>query len=178
MLNKTDEQLMLLITQGNKQAFGILTKRYLSQSVFYCDNLVGNSADDIVQESFITVWQKAYSFKPEKAIFKTWFYTILKNNCYNYLKKYNKLNHKDINELHDFLTDGKHSAETSLILKENNQELQQTINKLNQREQQVIKLRYFEELSNKQTAQIMNSSVKAIETLLNRAKNKLRKTLK
>lgn len=175
MYNKTDEQLMLLVKQENKQAFGTLVKRYLPKALSYAENLVKDSAEDLVQETFVKVWQKAHLFNEQKAKFSTWFYTILNNNCYSYLKKHCNLQQADFESIIETLADC-NSKNADIIIQEKQKanELFLNIKKLNLREQQAIKLRYFKELTNKQTAQEMNSSVKAIETLLIRAKRKLK----
>jgi RNA polymerase sigma-70 factor, ECF subfamily len=178
MLNKTDEQLMLLIKDGNERAFGILVKRYLPKALFYTDRIIGINSDDIVQDSFLAVWKNAYSFNQDKALFKTWFYTILKHKCYNNIKKEKSFKTTNIENFEDLIQSTDQSIEEKLIIKQENNTLQKNIKNLNKREQEVINLRYFEEKSNKETSLIMQSSVQAIETLLHRAKAKLRKNLK
>jgi RNA polymerase sigma-70 factor (ECF subfamily) len=175
MLTKTDEQLMLLIQNGNQQAFGILVKRYLPKAVAYCDNIVKSAADDIVQDSFLKAWEYSNSFNANKASFKTWFYTILNNNCYNYIKKHNKHIYEDYEEHKETIESNDISVEQKLINKENDHKLKKSLKHLNKREQEAITYRYINGLSNKQTALKMNSTIKAIETLLNRAKTKLKK---
>tara|TARA_Y100001960_G_C14220172_1_gene608623 strand:- start:5 stop:556 length:552 start_codon:yes stop_codon:yes gene_type:complete len=174
MLNKTDEQLMLLIQNENSRAFGILLKRYLSRALAHADNLVGSASDDIVQETFENIWKFANSFNPEKAQFNTWFYTILNNKCYNYIKKEYSIKREDFDKIAESLICDKQSAEESIIKKENSNHINNLIKGLNPREQQAIILRYFQEKSNKETADIMNTSIKAIETLLIRARKKLK----
>ena len=176
MLNKTDEQLMLLIQNEDERAFGILVKRYLPKALSYAQRLIGTDPEDLVQETFVKAWKNAYKFNSEKALFTTWFFTILKNECYSYLKKHKNIRLDNIDDVPDLQSDTK-SAIDNIIDLENNKELNDTINNLNQREKEVILLRYFKELSNKETAKIMNSSIKAIETLLNRAKKKLKREL-
>lgn len=165
---------MLLIKDGNQRAFGILVNRYLSKVLSYADNIVGPACDDIIQETFTSIWQNAYKFNQEKATFKTWLYTILNNNCYNYLKKSKLLKLNNIEDFEDSIASPEKNTEEILITRQANEELKEHINNLNKREQQAISLRYFEELSTKETAKIMNSSIKAVETLLNRSRKKLK----
>jgi RNA polymerase sigma-70 factor (ECF subfamily) len=174
MLNKTDEQLMLLIQNEDTRAFGILVKRYLSKVLAYADNMVGSASDDIVQETFESIWKSAHTFNPQKAKFSTWLYTILNNKCYNYVKKEYSIQREDFDNIADTLISEHKSAEESLIDKQHSDNINNLIKDLNPREQQAIILRYFEEKSNQETATIMNTSIKAIETLLNRARKKLK----
>lgn len=177
MHNKTDEQLMLLIQTGNKYAYSILVKRYLPKALSFADKIAREGSEDIVQESLVKVWQKACSFNAEKAVFSTWFFTILKNTSYNYIKKYNYNVHCNIDDFTDSIISQTKPADSKLLEQERNNNLELSLKKLNQREQQVIKLRYFKEHSTKETALIMNSSIKAVETLASRAKQKLRDIL-
>ncbi len=174
MKNQTDEYLMSLIIGGDEGAFGILVKRYLSKALLFADNYVGSYSEDIVQEVFIKIWKNAYRFNPEKAQFNTWFYTILTNSCYSKAKKENRI--KTV-EIVDNLTDSGESIEKILIDKQVNKNLRLAMLKLSKREQEVLMLRYFSEYSNKDTAEIMKTTVKAIETLLIRSRKKLHKIM-
>lgn len=177
MLNKTDEHLMSFVKNGDKRAFGILTNRYLSKALSYTKKLVGNMSEDITQETFFKVWEYAYKFNEDKAKFSTWFYTILNNNCYSLLKK-EKSKRENTFQLDEQTLGGNFNVEEILFEKQQKTALIKVIKKLNKREQQAIVLRYYEDLSNQNTAEIMDCSVKAIETLLDRAKKKLKKFIK
>lgn len=52
-------------------------------------NVSLNDMDDLVQEILLTLWKKLDSYKPEKAKFRTWLSTVIRNTTLNYLKHHN-----------------------------------------------------------------------------------------
>jgi RNA polymerase sigma-70 factor, ECF subfamily len=172
--NKNDEELMELVKDEDERAFGVLVKRYLPKALSFADKYIRDLSDDMVQEAFIKVWRSAKSFNSEKGKFKTWFYTIITNTCYRILKKQNIKNNMifDVSEIKDIPSDFK--PEKDFSEKKNYSKLQDTFKFLKKREKQVIISRYFNDYTNKETAQIMGTTVKAIETLLVRVRKKIK----
>src|SRR6187402_1955189 len=83
-----DEALMLRYQQGDRSAFALLVRRH--QTPLYNFALrqirVQAVAEDVVQETFVRVVQKAVEFKHE-ARFTTWVYTISRNLCIDHMRK-------------------------------------------------------------------------------------------
>ena len=48
-------------------------------------------AQDVLQETFITIWEKRGSYDPQKGRFYTWAYRIAKNTALNAVRKSDKL---------------------------------------------------------------------------------------
>ena len=173
MENRTDEELMVLVAKGDEEAFGVIVRRFLPKAISYTGKFFGTTmdSDEIIQDTFVRMWKYAIKWKPSKGKVKTWFYGILSNMCYTYAKK-NKhhLNSDDIKNIDD-----DSDIEAMLVKKQECFYVRDKVKRLNEREQQVIILTYFEEYSNRRTADIMGTTVKAVETLLTRTKRKLRK---
>lgn len=84
----TDIALMELIKQGDEKAFEFLIARH-QRSVYNlaCRFLNDEAeAEDITQETFIRIFRAAGAYSPD-AKFTTWLYTIVKNLCFNVLRK-------------------------------------------------------------------------------------------
>lgn len=96
-----DEALMLRYQQGDRVAFSALVKRH--QSPLYNFALrqvrVPELAQDIVQETFVRVVQKATEFKHE-ARFTTWVYTITRNLCIDHIRKRALRKHPSLDQSH------------------------------------------------------------------------------
>jgi len=127
-------------------------------------------AEDILQETFIQVYRFASFFKGESKIY-TWLYRIATNECSRHFKKNgNKMLVAEVasNELSE--TD----IETSdvILLK-----FQQAIQQLPERQKIVFNLRYYDELSYEDIAQILNSSVGSLKTNYHYACEKIKKYL-
>lgn len=87
-MDETDIALMELIRRGDDKAFELLVSRH-QRSVYNlaCRFLNDEAeAEDIAQETFIRIFRAAGSYSPD-AKFTTWLYTIVKNLCFNALRK-------------------------------------------------------------------------------------------
>lgn len=94
-----DEALMLRYQQGDRSAFAALVRRHQSPLFNFALRQVRTPelAQDIVQETFVRVVQKATEFKHE-ARFTTWVYTITRNLCIDHLRKGALRKHPSLDE--------------------------------------------------------------------------------
>lgn len=143
-------------------------------------------AQDITQEVFVKVYLNSQYFDKEKASVKTWIYKITINKCLDFIKA------KKTNKRFGFVTrifnneaslpnlDIPHFDHPGVQL-ENKEQLKILfwhINNLPPQQKTAIILIKIEQQSQKETAIIMGLTVKAVESLLIRAKQNLSKKLK
>jgi RNA polymerase sigma-70 factor, ECF subfamily len=152
-----------------------------------CLHYVLNTEDaqDITQETFVKVYQRYYLFNAEVASLKTWICRIAINNCLDFLKaKKSKkrfgflsaLFHADSNEsIKDAIEINHPGIETED--KEALESLLQIIYTLPDNQKTAIILTKIEDHPQKEVAEIMNISLKAVESLLQRAKQSIQKKL-
>ena len=78
----TDEQLMLRLKDGDRQAFNEIVNRYRDRMVSYACRMVGNAelAQDVAQETFVRVYKSASTFRDDGR-FSPWLYKIASNVC-------------------------------------------------------------------------------------------------
>ncbi|AKA35907.1 RNA polymerase sigma factor [Flagellimonas lutaonensis] len=85
----TDNDLMTRLANGDKQALYIIYDRYAPALygviLRMCRNRV--QAEDLLQESFVKIWQNAHRYDRTKGRFYTWAYRIAKNIGLNALRK-------------------------------------------------------------------------------------------
>ena len=87
-MEETDIALMALVKRGDEKAFELLVTRH-QRSVYNlaCRFLNDQSeAEDVTQEAFIRVFKAAATYSPQ-AKFTTWLYTIVKNLCFNAIRR-------------------------------------------------------------------------------------------
>ena len=84
----TDEQVALLVQQGDKEKFGILVDRFEQKLLRYGNKFLfnENNIEDMIQEVFIKAYQNIQSFDPSQK-FSPWIYRIAHNEFVNTLKK-------------------------------------------------------------------------------------------
>ena len=147
----------------------------------YCGNK--EDAEEITQDVFLTVFKKMSIFRHESKI-ETWIYRVAINKSLDYLKAKKRFKRNFINdgvsidqvsqtEFSDFNHPG-----VLLESKEKIQEIYSCINKLPEDYRTVIILLRIENRTYKEVSEIMKISIKAVESLFNRAKKKLDALLK
>jgi RNA polymerase sigma factor (sigma-70 family) len=140
-------------------------------------------AEDIAQEVFITVYKSILSFN-ERSSMSTWIYRITVNKSLDHLRAKNRqkrgifgqLFHNDTGEVLEDKASFDHPG-IQLERKEKARYLFEAINTLPDNQKTAFVLAQVEELPQKDIAEIMNLSIKAVESLLQRAKVSLRKKL-
>lgn len=141
--------------------------------IVYLQNTV--EAEEITQDVFLTIYEKADTFKGNSKV-STWVYRIAVNKALNQLEKRKRhaLSANEVKEHHrvDFIHPG-----IQLENQEKAQFLFSAINKLSENQKTAFILSYVEGLPRQEVANIMKTTLKAIEGLLQRAKAQLRKHL-
>lgn len=158
---------------GDDSGFVDIIKDYKDGLIIYLCSITGNvySAEDLAEDTFVRIITKKPRYSG-KASFKTWLYTIGRNMAYDFMRKKSRVKELSAEEIAESLQD-EHDLEKAYIKEEEKIELHNAMKKLPEAYRQVLWLTYFEELSNKETALVMNKSVHNIETLLYRARKAL-----
>ncbi|NLL29112.1 MAG: sigma-70 family RNA polymerase sigma factor [Bacteroidales bacterium] len=136
-----------------------------------------NDSKDITQEVYIEAFKNIKKFREESNI-KTWLYRITVNRSLNHIKKEkNKYSTVDIDSVGQniFLNSKSQSdAEAKIENKEMKMALEAALSKLPENQRVAFLLKNHEDMSYKEIAEIMELSISAIESLIFRAKAKLR----
>lgn len=173
----SDESLMEYVKKHDHQAFSILVERHSNKFYASSYRIVMNNqeAEDIVQEAFLKLWDKPEMWKNNKgAKFTSWFYKIVMNMS---LDRYRKL--KPLHYIHDDMDSFETPPEQYDKLQKDDEQKELDIALKNLPENQLLALNlcFYEEMTNKEAAETMNVSVKALESLLMRAKQGLKDQL-
>ena len=183
----TDKEFVLEICNGNQQAFRKFVEKYQLTVLKICNGFIHNreDAEDITQEVFIEVYQSIHKFRGEAKL-TTWLYRIAVNKSLNHLRKYKlKKNLKSIESLFMINKNIINEIEDSRNLQpDDNMEqrekayiLHRAISSLSTNQRISFILNKYEDLSYKEIAEIMNTSLSAVESLIHRAKINLQKKL-
>lgn len=171
---KEDADLVALTSKGDERAFKELLQRHQNAVYGFALRLLSGDtqeAEDVAQETFLRLFRVSANYHPTASI-RTFLFKITKNLCIDiYRKKRPEL----IEEFPDIPEE-----ETPLDLLEKvieADQLEKAIQALPVNQRAAILLRYKEQISYNQIADIMNLSVSAVESLLVRARQKLRKKL-
>lgn len=163
------------IASGDRTSFSALLERYLPDIVSFARRFVGPvDADDVAQEAFWRVWAKASSWDADKGSVRSWLYRITYNLSMDVLRKRPR---EASPEILDELADTAGQPEQSIQHGQQQQQLQQAIAQLPERQQLALNLVVYQGLSNKDAAAVMEVSVDALESLLSRARRQLKTQL-
>ena len=161
---------------GDENGLAELIKIYNSGLTLYINSFVNDlsAADELSEDVFVKLGVKKPHFSGRSS-FKTWLYAIGRNTALDYVRKSRK------NAALPLDTCAEQADETALerdYLKEERKILlHKTMRGLKTEYRQVLWLRYFEELSAKETAKLMKRSVHSVESLVSRARQSLKAEL-
>lgn len=135
-------------------------------------------AEEVAQDVFMKVYDSLDRFQG-KSKFSTWIYRITYNQSINYLKS-GKKNRSTTSLDNRIEYTGNHEPDASQTIQknENNTLIQKALIRLPETEQIIVTLYYYEDLSVKEIADIVNLSVQNVKVKLHRSRQKLYTELK
>ena len=177
-----DRQLMLRVKAGDQEAFRHIVEKYQMSIMNLCHRFIGNQedAEEIAQDVFIRLLRYAETYEP-RAKLSTFLYRIAMNLSLNRVRdnKWKRYVSFDSGrgDMPGLSVD---SAPPDALLEqqEKSEAIRRVIDALPANQRSAVVLKRFEGLSYVEIAEVMGTSVSAVESLLFRAKQTLRKKLK
>jgi RNA polymerase sigma-70 factor (ECF subfamily) len=167
-----DEDLVVQVAEGDPVAYRELVRRHATPLRHFSLRLLKSAteAEDVVQETFLRLWQRASDYRPQAARAKTWLYRIAHNLCVDRLRARKPLADLDSDELPPV------SAPQGALLDEKRraERLEKALGGLPERQAAAVTLVHFEGLSGAEAAQVLDVSEGALESLLSRARRALK----
>lgn len=172
------DDIIRAIANGDRAAFqwlyDTICDKVYNTALCYTQN--NQDAEEITQDVFVSIYRNAAKFRGDAAL-HTWVYRITINACLNHLKRKKRfafLRPSDTNlDRPDFDHPG-----ILLENKENARILFSEIETLPDNQKTAFILSFIEELPRQEVADVMEITLKAVESLLQRAKKNLRHKLK
>ncbi len=169
MDDSSDVELVRLFKSGNPNAYDAIVRRFQDRvfrlaCVWLYDE---QSAADATQEVFVRGYKGLRSFRFRSAPF-TWLYRTTKNVC----SEFNRV--RKTEPLDDEPQDPGSAPERDVSDFESAQRVRRLVEKLPERQREVVVLRIFEDLSVKETAQSMSCREGTVKALLHKATAKLK----
>ncbi len=182
---KLEETLFKLVKRGDESAFEMLFKLYYSDLCSYAVTFVKipEIAEEIVQETFINIWQKRNSIDIDVS-WKAYVYRAIHNRCLNHLKrsrvlkKLDQETHDDIIYHHQIVIK---NLDPDILDRLISEELATTIRneleKLPVQCRKIFLLSRQEQLTYPEIAEKLNLSLNTVKTQMKRALNKLHEAI-
>ncbi|MGY6518463.1 MAG: RNA polymerase sigma factor [Lysobacteraceae bacterium] len=170
-----DLPLVQRLARGDQQACALLLDRHLDRIHGLACRLLGDpaEAEDIAQETFLRAWRLAPDWQPGRARFSTWLHRVALNLCHDRLRR----RRPEVDADATPLTAGTTGPEGSGLAGERADRVAAAVAALPGRQREAIVLRHYQELSQREAAEVMAVSEEALESLLARARRSLRQAL-
>ncbi|MDP5254894.1 sigma-70 family RNA polymerase sigma factor [Vibrio sp. HB161653] len=172
---------MAQVQQRDKRAFALLFHFYSPKLKTFAVKHVGNEqvAMEVVQEAMTTVWQKSHLFDSSKSALSTWIYTIVRNLCFDLLRKHKgRVSHLSSEDLWPAeycpadLIDA-YSPEHDRL----KQQVIQFLDRLPESQRDVVKAVYLEELPHQEVAERFDIPLGTVKSRLRLAVEKLKHSM-
>ena len=132
-------------------------------------------AEEVLQETLMKAWREAARYDPDRARLSTWLHQIAHNLCIDILRRQRR--EQPLKENADSIIDSDQSPESLMQTQETQRQLTSAVSALSERHRTALILTYYQSLPNRDVAQIMRISVRALESLLVRARRELKTIL-
>ena len=177
-----DSQLMILIAQGDAEAFSELYDRYQRLVFSLALNSVGERplAEEITLDVFTRIWQKAATYRADRAQVQTWLGRIARNQAIDALRRRGaRLEQHSVSwaEVSDDVTSPLDMPEVVADLRLQKEQVRAAIAQLSSEQQEVLALAYFKGYPHSQIAKRLNQPLGTVKSRIRSAMQKLRQIL-
>lgn len=172
------EQKVVEEAKKDPEKFAVLYDQYFDQIYRYVYRRVSDKdmVHDLVSQSFYDALSHMKSFEWRGYSFSSWLYKIAHNNVLKWYRDNGKMRVVEIEEGMD-IPDVKANVASDAVRNEEQDEIHKVLALLEQEEREIIRLKFFEELSNIEIAEVMGLSANHIGVKVFRALKKVKQLL-
>ncbi len=175
----SDEQLVRRVVRRDVAAFSLLYDRYAPAVYTLAVHMLGRSeADEIVQEVFLRLWNRADQYDPARGPFVNWFMTIARNYLRDALRSRGRDQQIGLTEAIEHslteLPDAQRSVEDESLRSEQNALISRALQSLPAEQRQALILAYFGGLSQSSIARQLNWPLGTVKKRIRLGLQKLR----
>lgn len=183
--NKADAVLLDRIAEGDEEALAQLYDLY-SPVVFGLIRTIVNSkeiAEDLLQEIFLVIWERADHFDASKGSVYTWLVTLARNKSIDRIRsKSYRMQQKNLSNEQTVtftnLVSDENSPHESMWLDEQAEIIRNALNNIPDKQREVLEIAYFEGFSQSKIAETYNIPLGTVKTRMREGLDKLRALLK
>jgi RNA polymerase sigma-70 factor (ECF subfamily) len=171
-----DKELLDRLADDDEIAFRSLVERHIDRAYAIALRILGNAADaeDVVQDTMLKVWTHRGRWQHGRAKFSTWLYRVVSNRCIDLRRKPRTENVDAVPEVADTQPDASSVIERNEV----GNLLEVAMQRLPEQQRLAVILSYHENMSNGEIAEVMDTTVAAVESLLKRGRQQLRELLR
>lgn len=179
-----DERLVTRCQAGDIKAFGVLVEKHQQRAYYTALGMLGSHEDalDVSQEAFVRAYRSITKFQSSRSNFFTWYYQILRNLCFNFVR--DRAKHarafSEIDPRFQPLAEIADAGGDPSVIAERNElkeAVWRAINALKTHDREIIILRDFQDLSYKEIAETLNCPLGTVMSRLFSARRQLKEKL-
>lgn len=176
-----DAELASKAKRGDIEAFGVLVERYKERAYMIALGFVGSPDDamDLSQDAFVKAFKAMRTFR-DGSDFYPWFYAILRNTCFNFLRRRKTRKESSLDAAQEYgfdVTDDSPGPHSRLERKELRKLVQLEMDNLSPVHREILLLRHFEGLSYKEMASVLDCPIGTVMSRLYAARQALKSRL-
>ncbi len=173
-----DDELMAAVARGEEKAFATLLDRHLERVRAIGWRMLGSAeaADDLAQDVFMRIWTAPRAYDPARGRFVSWLSRVAANACIDRLRRNEPVQLDEA--MAATLADPDPDPERRTMQSETADRVRAAIAALPERQRLAIVLSHDLGHTNIEIARIMDTTVEAVESLLGRARRRLKARLR
>ncbi len=172
----SDDSLLELMREDDGAAYRVLVERHIDRAYGLALRILRNVADaeDVAQDAMVRAWTSRQHWQGGKAKFSTWLYRVIVNRCIDLQRRVKTKDIADVDEPADECADSITVIHRSQVYGK----LETAMASLPVQQRAALTLAYFDDLGNDDIAEILGTTVSAVESLLKRGRQSLRGKLR
>lgn len=177
VLSENDRELIVACQRGDEDAFAVLFSLHSDKVYSVALRYAGDetSAMDIAQDTFLKLLSHIGQFR-SYAKFDTWLYRLVINSCLDHQRRKRRVL-PILDSLLERICTVQETVLHDLLRRERQEAIYETVGKLPPEQRIVVILRYMEDLSYEQIAEVLGCSAGTVASRLNRAHKVLERRL-
>lgn len=177
---KDDAQLVERLKRREPQAMADMYDRYGRTTYSLIFRIVRNTAiaEDLVQETFLRIWNRVHAFDSERGALGVWMLAVARNRALDYVRSVDGRMAQNASQLDEMENPGAFADfEQNLLNIDRVRLLRDALTKLNPNQREVIEMAYYEGLSQSEMAERMKQPLGTVKTWARSALKVLRDQL-
>ena len=175
-----DEEVMVLLRDGNPDAFEVIYDRHGGAAFSLAYRMVGdrNVAEDVTQEAFLSMWRSRVRFDRERGSVRTWILGIVHHRTIDALRRNvahdrRRTSAEGIEERQE----APERTEVEVARRDEAREVREVMETLPGEQREVLRLAYFGGFTHTQIAEMLNQPIGTVKGRMRLGLEKMRRAL-
>ena len=169
--------MLKFIPKNQKPDYEEFYESNYSRVLYHVRGKINNEqdAEDLTSEVFVYCYSHYDDYDPEKSSITTWLYLIVNSRIKNYYRDHDSVSYADYEVVSDTMQDQSIDLDEGVYLEQLHATLMKAINRLPERQKQIVMMSYFQHMSSDEIAGRLCLTPGNVRVLLSRALAKLAK---